>query len=337
LSCVPQCVVGLSLVLFACLSASAQESNSGQAQKSPSTLQLQQMSRVPGFSTFWRGFNAGVTFSGVHDSSIGWYTVATPAISYAFSPHYSVDASATIYPSRLVPTLTSTRPRSEKLVMNVGKLGDTVVDLHAAFNPGLFRNVTTVSFTIPTGDSASGLGAGEATFDFSNHLERYHKQATFLIDFGAGNSSGLFNRLLTTDYTSVGGLVHVQAGGALWLLGSNYIQSVFYEQYPIGGQTIYAPSRYPGGSGISYTVRGSEDNGVTTSVGIPLSDHFILSGYYSRSFQFNLDTVSTGMTYVLHGIPGFRKRLSMIDRALREAEAPVDNQQDELEMAPQKH
>jgi len=43
-----------------------------------------------------------------------------------------------------------------------------------------------------------------------------------------------------------------------------------------------------------------------------------LSGYYNRSLRQRLDTVSIGVTYVLRGTP--KKRLSMIDRALREAE-----------------
>jgi hypothetical protein len=55
---------------------------------------------VPGLNALFRGFNAGVTFSQVHDSSAGWYHVVTPAVSYAISEHYSVDASASIYPYR---------------------------------------------------------------------------------------------------------------------------------------------------------------------------------------------------------------------------------------------
>jgi hypothetical protein len=62
----------------------------------------------------------------------------------------------------------------------------------------------------------------------------------------------------------------------------------------------------------------NEDNGFTTFVGIPLTDYITLSGYYNRSLRQHLDTVSFGMTYVIRGTS--RKRLSMIDKALREAE-----------------
>ena len=62
----------------------------------------------------------------------------------------------------------------------------------------------------------------------------------------------------------------------------------------------------------------SEDNGFTTFVGIPLSNYFTLSGYYNRSLRQHLDTVSFGITYVVRGTS--RRKLSMIDKALREAE-----------------
>lgn len=324
MSSVPYRVAGLVYLFCAFIGAAAQQTSRPNVPDSPAPVPLEQVPRVPGLTSFWRGFNAGVTFSGVHDSSISWYTVATPAVSYSFSPHYSVDATATIYPSRLVPVESADR-RSEHLEMDTGDVGDTAISLHAGFNPHGFHNVTTAAFTIPTGNKQEGLGAGEATYDFSNRFEGYHKQAGFLIDFGAGNSSGLFNRLLTNDYTSVGGLIHVQAGGSFWLFGSNSIQSVFYEQYPVGSQTVYAQPHMPGsGQGATYVLRGSEDNGVTTSIGIPLSDHLILSGYYSRSFQFDLDTVSVGMTYVLRSIHRTR-HLSLVDRALREAESSVDD------------
>jgi hypothetical protein len=43
-----------------------------------------------------------------------------------------------------------------------------------------------------------------------------------------------------------------------------------------------------------------------------------LSCYYNRSLRQHLDTVSFGFTFLLRGKP--KNRLSMVDRALREAE-----------------
>lgn len=318
--------VGLVLLLCAFAGARAQTAVHADSLVSATATHVATMPRVPGMTTFWHGLNAGVTFAGVHDSSLGWYTVATPAASYTISPHYSADINFSIYPSRVVEKQDRIALR-RRSVLDIGDIGDVFVGLHASFNPRQFSNITTASFTFPTGNRSAGLSAGKPTFDFSDHVERYHGQTGLLLDLGVGNSSGLFNRLLTNDYTTVGTLVHFQGGMVMWVLGSNYVQSVIYEQHPVGHQTLYSTSGTQGAPGFAFFSKANigEDHGITTSVGIPLSDHLTLSGYYGRSFSQSLDTVSLGMTYVLRGTPRIR-RFSMIDRALREAEREIEDQ-----------
>lgn len=287
--------------------------------------------RVPNVSTLFDGFNAGVTYSGVHDSASGWYTVASPAVSYTFSERYSADASASMYFHRLVqntdPATAATQPR----VVEPVNAGDTLIGFHAFFEPGSLQNTITASLTAPTGDKSQGLGAGQVTFDFSNHTERYFKQVGLLLDVGAGNSSGLFNTVVSKDYSSVGPIAHFQAGAVFWFPGRIYLQSVAYEQLPLGSQTVYQTVKRKkhgkgddDGDGNSpaptpiTTPTAFEDNGFTTIMGIPLNDYLTLSGYYNRSLRQDLDTVSIGMTYVIRGRK--RRTLSMIDRALQEAE-----------------
>jgi hypothetical protein len=321
LSCALYRLAGLTLVLCVVFRADAQQAALADSSAQPKVANLQHVPRVPGLNTLWRGLNAGVTFSGVHDSAIGWYTVATPAVSYTLTSHYSADASISVYPSRRVLNTNMATQRTEPLLLEFGELGDTFIGLHATFNPRYLRNTTTVSFTAPSGDQSAGLGAGKCTFDFSDHIEHYYRRTGFLLDLGAGNSSGLFNRLVTNDYTSVGALTHFQQGVIVWLPGRSYVQSVAYQQVPIGSQTLYS-NPGPPGSPSRAVVSGSSlgrDFGVTTFVGIPLSSHITLSSYYSRSFNQPRDTVSIGMTFVLRGTPG-TGRLSFIDRALREAE-----------------
>lgn len=314
-------LAGLTMVLSAAFHAQAQQSTHSDALRAAGAANLQHVPKVPGLNTLWRGFNAGVTFSGVHDSAIGWYTVATPAVSYTLTEHYSADASISIYPSRRVENPDPEAWLTDPLVLELGKLGDTFIGLHATFNPGILRNTTTISFTVPTGDRSDGLGAGKFTFDFSDHMEHDYKRVGLLFDLGAGNSSGLFNRLVTTDYTSVGALTHFQQGVVTRLTGRSYIQSAAYQQVPIGSQTLYINPGLPGLPPIT-VVSGSSvgrDFGVTTLVGIPLNTHVTLSSYYSRSFNQPRDTVSMGLTFVLRRTAG-TGRLSMVDRALREAE-----------------
>jgi hypothetical protein len=326
-------LASLLLVLGSCLGADAQGGVKSDAlgTATPASTaatepaRLEEVPRVPGVRALIRGFNAGFTVSGVHDSSIGWYTYATSAVSYTFSPHYSVDASISDYPYRLVDDLVDVQQATPEngyaLTPHLGDVGDTFIGFHASFNPSIFSNTTTASFTIPTGDRSGGLGMGRVTFDFSDRMERTFRKTSFLLDLGAGDSSGLFNRMVTSDFNSLGALAHFQAGAIYWLPGRNYLQSVAYEQLPMGKQTVYTILGPPGLPDLTLTSGGnvSEDNGITTSLGIPLTDHITWSGYYNRSFRQHRDTVSTGFTFVLRGTPR-NKKPTLIDRALREAE-----------------
>jgi hypothetical protein len=302
------------------------------------TENIQAIPRVPGVSTVLDGFNAGVTYSGVHSSSVGWYSMVTPAISYTFSERYSADASTSIYINRLIANTDPATSATQPLVTDGVDPGDTLIDFHATFYPGSLTDIITASLIAPTGNRSKGLGTGQVAYDFNNHTERYYNKLGFLVDLGIGNSSGLFNDLVVKDYTSLGTLAHFQAGAVLWLPRRTYIEAVAYEQLPLGSQTVYRSvergedvraNKENGGGGtdapvpppVAVTVStASEDNGFTTFAGIPLTDHITLSGYYNRSLRQRLDTVSAGVTFVLRSKPG-KRSLSMIDRALREAEA----------------
>jgi hypothetical protein len=300
------------------------------------TENIQAIPRVPGVSTVLDGFNAGVTYSGVHSSSVGWYSAVTPAISYTFSERFSADASTSIYINRLIANTDPATKATQPLVTDGVDPGDTLIDFHASFYPGSLTDIITASMTAPTGDRAKGLGAGQVTYDFNNHTERYYNKLGFLVDLGIGNSSGLFNDLVEKDYTSVGTLAHFQAGAVVWLPRRTYIEAVAYEQLPLGSQTVYRAVERDenvranadgGGTNpnppppVAVTVStASEDNGFTAFAGVPLTDHITLSGYYNRSLRQRLDTVSAGVTFVLRSKPS-KRSLSMIDRALREAEA----------------
>jgi hypothetical protein len=299
------------------------------------TENIQAIPRVPGVSTLLDGFNAGVTYSGVHSSSVGWYSMVTPAISYTFSERFSADASTSIYINRLIENTDPATKTTQPLVTDGADPGDTLIGFHATFYPGSLTDIVTASLTAPTGDRSEGMGTGQVTYDFNNHTERYYNKLGFLVDLGIGNSSGLFNDLVVKDYTSVGTLAHFQAGAVLWLPRRTYIEAAAYEQLPLGSQTVYRAVQRgdderandddgggnpPAPPPVAVTVStASEDNGFTTFVGIPLVDHITLSGYYNRSLRQRLDTVSVGLTFVLRSKPS-KRSLSMIDRALREAE-----------------
>jgi len=334
-------LIRLCFLLAACASARAQVTAAAGIAPGHVQEKIQTVPRVPGLSSLFDGLNAGVTYSAIHSSSEGWYSAMTPAVSYAFSRRYSADASTSFYFNRLVQNTDPATAAKHPYVKDPLEPGDTLIGFHAFFEPGSLQNTVTVALTAPTGDQAKGFGTGQVTYDFSNHLERYFKQLGIIVDIGGGNSSGLFNDLVVKDYNSVGGLAHFESGLVYWFPHRSYLQAVAYEQLPLGSQTVYANvprdenSRAEddgsgggeGGSGggnhppppVATTVTTvAEDNGFTAIAGIPLTWHVTLSGYYNRSLRQHLDTVSFGVTYVLRGKP--KNRLSMIDRALREAE-----------------
>jgi hypothetical protein len=284
--------------------------------------ELEHVPKVPGVSLLWPGVNVGLTFTAVHDSAIGWYTLATPAVSYTFSPRYSADASMSVYPYRLAQNQSTAPAPQPNLIAIRGDVSDILLGFHTTFTPHKTSDIITASITVPSGSRQDGLSTGRVTFDASNHVEGYFGRTGVIVDVGFGDSSGLFNRLVNNEYSSLGPIAHFQTGLVIWMIKRSYVQSVAYEQLPIGDQKVYMTLTRPGYPNRT-VVSGrnvSEDNGFTTSVGIPVTSKITLSGYYNRSLRLHLDITGMSVTYVLRGTPR-KRRLSLIDRALQEGMA----------------
>jgi hypothetical protein len=244
------------------------------------------------------GFNAGLSIVGIHDSVVGYSTLATPTVGYSFNDIFSIDATIPIYMYRLAESL-SARPKPTQLLVNQrGELGDVVLGFHAQFVPSLFLYQVSLAVTAPTGDEAYGLTTGRCTFDLNNHFERSFGRLTPNLELGVGDSTYLVNRIVNKNYTSLGPMSHYQIGLGLELFRGISFETDAYENLPIGDQKIYGPSR----NGKATIVTGhslTEDNGFTNSLEIPIDRHTSLSTYYSRSLRLRIDSVAFGITYVL--------------------------------------
>ncbi|MFC6645085.1 hypothetical protein ACFQBQ_05655 [Granulicella cerasi] len=290
---------------------------------------------VPGLKARLSGFNVASTFTSVHDSSSGWYTLYTPAVSYAVSPHYSFDANIAVYLYRLAADqVTTTRQQQPSpgqpnpqpvqdtyttdLRPHRGELGDLVLAAHMNLSPKWFRYTLTPSMTVPTGDVDHGLSTGRVTFDINNHFETRSSRGGFLLDLGGGDSSSLFNRLVTKDYTSLGPLAHFSVGGQVFLPLRMVFQSVAYEQLPLGDGKIYTTLSRPGYPDRTFVTGRSvsEDNGFTNSLVVPLNSHVTLQSYYNRSLRLELDTVSMGITFTLKSNRPKRRRSLLLDEGV---------------------
>jgi len=270
-------------------STSATQSLPGDAQDVP---------EVPGLSDTLHGWNAGITISGVHNSTTGWATLATPAIGYSFNDVFSIDATIPIYFYRLAESR-STHPKpNAQLVNQRGELGDVVLGFHAQFVPHSIQYQLTGLVTAPTGDEAYGLSTGRVTFDLSNLFQRTYGRFTPDLEIGAGDSSTLVNRTVTKDYTSLGPLAHFQLGLGIELFRGITFESDAYEQLPIGDQKIYGPSRH-GNATVVVGHNVTEDNGFTNALDVPVDSHITFSGYYSRSLRLHYDIAGVGITLVM--------------------------------------
>jgi hypothetical protein len=264
--------------------------------------EAQEIPSVSGLSPDLHGWNAGLTISGVHESTTGWATLATPALGYNFNDVFSIDATIPIYFYRLAESR-STHPKPDKQLINQrGELGDVVLGFHAQFIPHSYQYQLTGLVTAPTGDHDYGLTTGRVTFDISNYFQRTFGRITPNLEIGGGDNTTLVNRTVTKNYTSLGPLAHFQIGLGIELFRGISFESDAYEQLPIGDQKIYGPSR----NGKATVVTGhnvTEDNGFTNSIDVPLVGHFTLSGYYSRSLRLRYDSTAIGLSYVLRSPP----------------------------------
>jgi hypothetical protein len=265
--------------------------------------------------------SAAVTSAAVHDSDIGWYNVVSPTATYQFSPRYSADVAFSIYPYRLAPNPALNPPPTHRLISTYGEVSDVSLSVSAMFYPRSFQDQSTFTMTAPTGNRASGLGVGHVTFDANNYLQRNLRHGGLLLQTGVGDSSGLFNRLVPNQDNGLGPIAHFQTGFFVRAFNRSYLQTVAYEQIPIGDQKLYTSITRPGfpPQTVVSGRKVEEDNGFTTSIGIPLTSHLTLTSGYNRSLRLHLDTVSTGITFVFRGRP--QTHLSLLDEALRTANA----------------
>ncbi|MGP8258826.1 MAG: hypothetical protein ACLQM6_02610 [Acidobacteriaceae bacterium] len=289
-------------------------------------------------------FNAGASITSVHDSPAGWYTLATPALVYNFSRHYSMDLSMPVYLYRLAESDSATASAQQPTgpqgpppppVATTSQLsahqfdpGDIFWAAHAYFASRSIGETFTPSMTLPSGDTGDGLSTGRVTFDLDSHSTLRLRRSALLLGLGGGNSTSLFNRLVTRNYTSLGYLAHFQLGGMIALPLRGTFEAVAYEQLPLGDSKIYTTLPRPGfpgstgASGQTTVVSGpgvSEDNGFTNSLSVPLTPHWTLQGYYNRSLRLKTDSVGMGITYVARGQARRRRQqLSYYDQLLKQ-------------------
>jgi hypothetical protein len=248
-----------------------------------------------------KGFNFSLVTASQHDSSNGWSSVLTPDAAWRFSPRFSFDANVPVFPYINVDANTGTK------ILPVYKyetkhfvLGDATLNGHYESHHEVLDYSATVTLGLPTGDDAFGLGAGQVTYAVNNHIERGLAIFTPDIEVGIGDSSSAFGARARKSYVAVGTLAYFQAGTSVDLPLKMNFDAEAYEELPVASTTIYSTTGKGKKKVTTATSEGAaEDNGFNTSLDIPLVQHVVLSGFYSRSLRNKIDTAGFSLTFLL--------------------------------------
>ncbi len=249
------------------------------------------------------GFTSYVEFDGTSNAAGQVYRLNS-SVGYSFTEHFGVDVGVPIYFVR--PSTSNTSGVSGN------GLGNPYLDLRLKFlNPVVNFGSVLTGFA-PAGDSKLGLTTGRATFDWTNHFDHSFNNLTPFLEAGLSNTVA-DTQLFIRPFTSLGMNTHFQ-GGASYQLGKYFNVGLSgYDIQPFGQQTVY--SKVAGGNGATLgrgpgSSRGNPfqnnqqitggsslvyDNGFSAWVGASPSPYLDLQVGYTRSMQYDLNSVSFGM------------------------------------------
>ena len=245
-----------------------------------------------------RGLDWYEAFEGSTDSS-GQVMALTSSATYHFGEHFSVGAGIPFYYNRSTST-TGT-------ITNEG-IGDIFVTLGAARKGSVFNSGTSLTGSVPTGDSAKGLSTGHVTFDWNNRIDHDFSILTPFVDAGVGNSIS-DTRFFHRPFTSFGYLAHFEGGTDVDLSHSFSLTLSAYDIAPWGTQTIFSRAVAKGATGSGgqhgrvfethhQTTGGAsinQDNGFTAGLSLNPKSYLDLDVGYTRSVKFAYNTFSWGV------------------------------------------
>lgn len=258
-----------------------------------------------GIVPYVRGLNFSLGTTSQHDSSDGWSSVLSPDLAFRFNSHFSVDASAPIYD--YIKILANKGTKAKPVYVATTKhfaAGDTALNAHLQFDSPVLGYELSSTLGLPSGNTNYGLGAGQVTYSFNNHLEHSFDFITPDLELGIGDSSSLQGTRVRKSYVSVGTLAYFQAGASFDLPHHATFSANAYEELPVTAQTLYSTTGKGKKKVTTATTKSvGEDNGFQSSLDIPLQPHVTLSGFYNRSLRGHIDTAGFSLTFLLKAPP----------------------------------
>jgi hypothetical protein len=242
------------------------------------------------------GFTSYVEFGGTANSVGQVYEIDSSA-GYTFTPHFGMDFGLPIYFVNASSSTTGSTSGSG--------VGNPSVDLRWKYPHTSLNYATVLTGSAPLGDKTLGLNTGHATFDWTNHFDHAFNQVTPFFEAGFSNTTS-DSRLFVRPYTSFGLNTHFRGGAEVDVWKFISVGAAGYDIAPFGNQTVF--SRVVGGSsangnvthGRSFnaghqttgTASIAADDGFSTWVDASLNKYTDAEIGYTRSVQFNLNSVS---------------------------------------------
>jgi hypothetical protein len=253
------------------------------------------------------GFTSYVEFGG-SANSLGQIYELDSSAGYSFTPHFGMDFGIPVY---FVNSSSSSGSTSSSGV------GNPSVDLRWKYPHPSVNYTTIVTGSAPWGDKTLGLNTGHATFDWTNHFDHAFNDVVPFVEAGFSNTTA-DSRLFVRPYTTFGLNAHFRGGMEVDVWKFISVGAAGYDIAPFGNQTVFSrvvgPSSTVGaitgtgaGHGLGFntghqttgTSTIAADDGFSAWVGATLNKYTDAEIAYTRSVQFNLNSVSFSLGFNL--------------------------------------
>lgn len=284
---------------------------------SPAALRAQPASVAAPQASAERGAYGAMSISSSKNSVAGYSVLLTPAAGYDFNSHLGMEAGLPYYAlaSTEVVTITTQGGRSMTQSNDASNLlGDLY--LRFALTGAPIKSLLyqgTVTGRAPTGDAASGVSTGRATWNWNNRFEVDAFRIAPYVEAGIGNTEADSNRYLRS-YTTLGYVAPFAAGMNIDLGRHLGFDASTYYDLPFGDQKLYSrvsrtDASLPITSGrlASYMQGGpalTEDHGFNGALTYTPTPRFALSVYYNRSISDALDEAMATLSFHIGHIDG---------------------------------
>lgn len=252
---------------------------------------------------FEKGWTSYASFEG-SSSTDGTVMDLTSSVGYNFTKMVGLDAGVPIYFVH-----NSVNPQGFQTSNN--GLGDIFADLRLKLDGHAVNYTSTVTGTVPTGDSKKGLSTGSATVDWSNRFEHRFDSLTPFAVAGLGNTTP-DERFFHRPYMTLGFMSHFEGGATYDFAKYFTVGASGYYLLPGGTQKIYSrlfdQNTLGFGNGnhgrfwevfpfVSGPADLTRDNGLSTWLDINPNKLIDLEVGYSRSTHFDMNTFSFGIGF----------------------------------------